>query len=537
MKTSPLSRAMKTSPLSRALLVLAIASASTQVNAQDSIVQDQSAEITFVNAPNMALNQQQLIQAIILRNGQALLSQTQQQVAAGNINRERSLLQPELFAEARYTDTERQSTTSDRLSNITSAFGTIDEQNTDVEAGVRVPVATGAELVLSWSGNQREGNLVEAASNGDSNTEAVASLNVSIRQPLLQGIGNRIANARIKEAELQHQRAEYDFHDQLLRVSSSALRAYWRMYLSSQFIEIQQSALDNARNIMQETQNQVNAGRQPRTALLEAEARVIESRAALYNEEQRWRDIQSELKTLLNLSHDAYAMLTFTPIDSPETTPYGASQNFDAYAEDVLSQWPGYHSALLARDIQRLQTNRAVEENRNQLDLVAGYRTSALETRIGDAVSESYATTYPTWYVGVEFSMPLGANLKRSGDIGSAEARQRQAEIELRDIEVSVVNELRTRLHQLEVAHNDLQLAARNQQLYGELYAAERSNYTLGRGRLRDLYEREDDRIEAQQRHAESLALYQLALVAIRLAEGSLFERYGVQINKTLSQG
>lgn len=521
-------------PLSRAVLIVALASASAPVTAEDPPAPNEAETVTFTNAADMPLDQPQLIRAIIQRNGDALLSQTEQRVAAGRIDRERSLLEPELFAEGRYTDTERQSTTSDRLGSV-EELGTIEEQNTDIEAGVRLPVATGAELVLSGSANQREGTLVQQATD-DNNREAVASLNVSIRQPLLQGIGNRVANARIEEARLQHQRTTHDFHDRLLRVSSTALRAYWRMYLATRFIEIQETARDNALNIMEETQQQVNAGRQPRTALLEAEARVIESRAALHNETQRWRDVQTELKTLLNLPHDTYDALTFTPLDAPETTPYEKPQDFEAYAEAVLSQWPQYHSARLSRDIQDLQTERAVEENRNQLDLVAGYRTSALEHELGDAAQASYKTRYPTWHVGIEFAMPLGGNLQRTGDIMSAEARQRQADIELRDIEVSVVNELRNRLNQLDVAHNDLQLAARNQQLYEELYTSERRSYAAGRGRLRVLYEREDDRIEARQRYAESLARYQLALVAIRLAEGSLFERYGIQVAPVLAK-
>lgn len=523
---------MKTSPYSLALLMVAIGSVSAQVGAQEgSVEQAQTGEIAFVNAPDRALNQQELIRAIILRNGQALLAQTQQQVAEGTIDRERSLLQPELFAEGRYSDTARQSTTSDRLSSIGAGLGTIDEQNTDLEAGARVPVSTGAELVLSWSGNQREGNLVQEAPGSDNNKEAVASLNLSIRQPLLQGIGNRVANARIKEAELEYQRTKHDFHEQLLRISSTALRAYWRAYLASRFVEIQESGLENAKNIMQETRTQVSAGRQARTALLEAEARVIDSRASLQNEEQGLRDVQSELKTLLDLSSSTYGLLTFVPTDSPETGIYEVPQNFDDYAEGVLSQWPGYNSVKLARDIKKLQTERATEENRNQLDLVAGYSTSALENSIADAANESYSSDYPTWYVGVEFSMPLGASLKREGDVRSAKARQRQSEIEVRELEINVVNELKNRFDQLDVSYSDLQLARRNQQLYSDLYDAERQSYAAGRSSLRFLYDREDDRIEAEKRYAESLARYQLALVAIRLAEGSLFDEYGIQID------
>ncbi|SFD95589.1 Outer membrane protein TolC [Marinobacter sp. DSM 26671] len=522
---------MKKVPMSRVLLVTATAGFGLGV---PGVWASESTVAPFAN-DEVALDQRRLITSMISRNGQALFARLQRQVASGEVDQQRSLLQAELFADGRYTDTEVQNSASDKLSSFERRNQDVfKEQSADVEAGVRVPVMTGAELVLSWSGTQRENNLIPLLSQSDEdNEEFVASLNLSIRQPLLQGFGNRVAESRIREAELRQQVVEREFHEQLLRASSEALRAYWRLHLATRFIEIQQSALANARNIMEETSEQVRAGRQPRTALLEAEARVLDSEAAVHAEEQRWRDAQSELKTLLSLSDDEYDRLTFVATDRPETDPFPMPLNFQRYADEVLTQWPGYQGAVLKRDIQALEVRRAGEENRNQLDLVTGYRTSAVGDRVSDTLDQSYQNDYPTWYVGLEFSMPLGTNLKRRGSLTSAEARKRQADIELRDVRVSVVNELRNRLTQLEISHGDLTLAARNQEIYGELYESERQRYAAGKSRLRDLYEREDERIEAQKRYAESLARYQLALVAMQLAEGSLFERYGIRIGET----
>ncbi|HEV8077575.1 MAG TPA: TolC family protein, partial [Marinobacter sp.] len=260
----------------------------------------ESTDAPFANEQEVTINQQQLVRSLISRNGQALFARLQRQVAMGDIDQERSLLQPELFAEGRYTDTEVLNSASDKLSSFQKRDEDIfEEQSADVEAGVKVPVVTGAELVLSWSGTQRENNLISElpGNTADDNEEFVASLNLSIRQPLLKGFGNRVANNRMREAELQRQVVEKEFHEQLLRASSDALKVYWRLHLAATFLEIQQAALDNAVNIMDETAGQVRAGRQPRTALLEAEARVLEGEAAVHAEEQRWRETQNELKT------------------------------------------------------------------------------------------------------------------------------------------------------------------------------------------------------------------------------------------------
>lgn len=522
---------MKNKPRSRLLLITAmtgIALGGSGVSATESAVGP------FANEELVALDQRQLVTSIISRNGQALFAELQRQIAAGEIDQARGLMQPELFAEGRYSDSEVQNSASDRLSSLQRNQNEFEEQSTDVEVGVRVPVQTGAELVLSWSGTQRENNLIPLLSPGDAdNEEVIGSLNLSVRQPLLRGFDNRIVESEIRESELRNQVVEQEFREQLLRASSEALRAYWRLYLASDFIEIQQAALDNAVNIMSEVEDQIAAGRQPSTALLEAEARVIDSRAALHSEEQRWRDAQSELKTLLSLASDEFDRLTFVATDQPRTSPYPMPENFRTYSEELLKQWPGYQAAALKRDIQSLQVFRTNEENQNQLDLVTGYRTSALDDEVGGAIGDSFKTDYPTWYVGLEFSMPLGDNLKRRGSLTSAEARKRQADIELRDVRVSVVNDLRNRLTQLDIAHGDLKLAERNREIYSELYDSERQRYASGSSRLRDLYEREDERIRAQKRYAESLARYQLALVAMQLAEGSLFRQYNIQVGES----
>jgi outer membrane protein TolC len=100
----------------------------------------------------------------------------------------------------------------------------------------------------------------------------------------------------------------------------------------------------------------------------------------------------------------------------------------------------------------------------------------------------------------------------------------------LRDVRVELINELRNRLAQLDVAHGDLKRARRNQELYEDLFEVELKRYNVGQSRLRELYEREDDRILAQKRYAKALADYQLAIIGMQLAEGTLFERYNINI-------
>jgi|GEM_PF-4116592 outer membrane protein TolC len=484
----------------------------------------------FVNEEAVPIDQRRLLTSVISRNGQALFARLQQQIAEGNFDEKSSLMQPEFFAEGRYTDQDTKNSATDVATNPgkreSDAF---EQQELNLETGVRLPTATGAELIMSWSGTQRDNNL-KLVGIVDTPEEFTGSLNLSVRQPLLQGFGNRITESRIEEASLEQRVVEEELHRELLTVSAEALRVYWQIYMAERFIEVETSALKNADNIMNETQSQVDAGRQPNTSMWEAEARVLQSQSSLHAEEQRWRDSQSQLKTLLSLPGDEFDALTFGIVDRPVTAAYPMPEDFTAYADNLLQQWPGYRAAKWRQQIQEQVLTRAEEENRNKLDLVTGYRTSSFDTQGGDALNDSFQTDHPTWYVGLEFSMPIGTNLKRKGAVGSAQAQQRQADLALRDVRVELINELRNRLAQLDVAHGDLKRARRNQELYEDLFEVELKRYNVGQSRLRELYEREDDRILAQKRYAKALADYQLAIIGMQLAEGTLFERYNINI-------
>ncbi|MCH8500206.1 MAG: TolC family protein [Marinobacter sp.] len=490
----------------------------------------------YANLEGQRLGQRELLLGVIERNASALFSQLQLQLATDDIDRQRSAYQPSFFAESRFTSQRSENTASDRLSSVQRLNQDVfREKRLNVETGVRVPVKTGADVSVSWTALKRENNVIPLLNNplsGDpvNDTEYAGALNLVIRQPLLRGLGNRSVEWQIQEAELNEVLTEQQFRQQLLRVSSEALSAYWQLFRLNQFVSIRQVALANARNIHQETENQVRAGRVPGSAQLESESTILERQAEHEAALQAWHDLQAELRTLLNLSGSEFQNLTFVPTDAPQMDAISAPEDFHSYTERLLAQWPGYLIAEKTREIEALKLRTAREEKRPQLDLALGYSTSSLSTRSRDPMERAFDTDYPTWYVGLEYNMPLGRDMRGQADERSARTRLTQAELDLHAIRVSVSNELRSRLRQLDQAYRELELSDRQQQLQDELFNTELRRFNAGQTRLRDLLEREDDRIRAQQRYVDSLVRYQLAIVALRLAEGTLFNDYGITI-------
>jgi len=494
----------------------------------------------YLDAGERPLDQRTLITEVIARNAQVLFSELQIAIAEDEIDRERAAYQPFWFAESRYTDQKTENTAADRLSSAQRLNQReFREKRVDMETGVQVPVRpTGADVTLSWSAVRRDNNLIPLLPDLESgeDVEYTAGLNLVIRQPLLRGLGNRSVRWQIEQAELGRMVTEEQFRQRLLQVSSEALSGYWQLFRMERFLEIRRAALENAENIRQETSELVRAGRQPQLALLEAEATIIDRQSELDAAEQAWLDAQTELKTLLNLSEASVESLLFVPVDEPELNGYRAPVDFDAYLQDLLGQWPGYLIATRNREIERLRLQGAREERRPQLDLALGYSTSVLSYNASDTYGDAFDTDFPTWFAGLELRMPLGRNVGGRADERSAQTRVIQADSDVHFVQVSLANELRSRLRQLEQAQRDVELKQRNRSLYQQLFDAELQRFNLGQVRLRDLYEREDDRIRAQQRVVDALVRYQLAIVALRLAEGSLFDAYGITISSEFAE-
>lgn len=496
----------------------------------------------YLDVGEHPLDQRTLITEVVARNAQVLFSELQIAIAEDEIDRERGAYQPFWFAEGRYTDQKTENTAADRLSSSQRLEQRVfREKRVDLETGVQVPVRpTGADVTLSWSAVRRDNNLIPLLPDdlrSGEDVEYTAGLNLVIRQPLLRGLGNRGVQWQIEQAELERMVSEEQFRQRLLQVSSEALSDYWQLFRMERFLKIRRAALENAQNIRQETNELVRAGRQPQLALLEAEASIIDRQSELEVAEQAWLDAQTELKTLLNLSEASVESLRFVPVDEPESNGYRTPVDFDAYFEDLLGQWPGYLIATRNREIERLRLRGAREERRPQLDLVLGYSTSVLSYNASDTYSDAFDTDFPTWFAGLEIRMPLGRNVAGRADERSARSRVIQADSDVHFVQVSLANELRSRLRQLEQAQSDVELKRRNRSLYQQLFDSESQRFNLGQVRLRDLYEREDDRIRAEQRLVDAMVREQLAIVALKLAEGSLFDAYGITISSEVAGG
>jgi outer membrane protein TolC len=136
---------------------------------------------------------------------------------------------------------------------------------------------------------------------------------------------------------------------------------------------------------------------------------------------------------------------------------------------------------------------------------------------------------YPSWYVGLNFSMPIGGNDRIQAKKSMAVLKQDQQLEDLNAVKIGLRNDLRAKLFQVDMAYQELQSLAENVTLLEELFRLEKQKFDLGYGQLVDFYGREDSLNLERQRLIDGEIKYELAKVSLALADGTLLKDYFLQ--------
>ncbi len=474
-----------------------------------------------------ALTQRAVLERLLRDNPRAQASRLEADIAGTQVDFEEGAYQASFFSRLQRSDEERPNSAEDEATEVfDSGITTFKEQRTELEFGVRAPLRTGGEFSLAFSGVERDNTYTEEIQPGAS--EYVGGVDVSLRQPLWRNLMSRERELLIDQAEAGEARSREQSRQQLLEVAFQGLRQYWLVHRRQQFHAIDATALETARDTVAVTQQLVDGGIQPALAAMEVEARVIEREAELRRSASAMAEARAELAILLNREGEGEAIERFEAIDTPETRLIERPASLKLYATQVLGQWPQFRAARLTREAETHQLDLARESGKPTLDMVLGYSTSALDRSSSEALGDSFDSRHPSWYFGFELDVKIGANQQSDAQANAAVMRMTQADVDMQATRVSVLNRLRTRLEQAESAHEQMQLMTRRETLQEAIYREQEGRFQAGQIAANALHDAMDDLIDVQRKAVDARVAYQLALIALRLVEGSLFAEYGL---------
>jgi outer membrane protein len=427
-------------------------------------------------------------------------------IAAQSLNAELAKFEAVFFTDASYTRAETPAILTD-ISRLNS-------QN--VTAGVDIPLRTGGSLTFSAADAKAE----DPDSSSALNSIYTGSTSISISQPLLQNAGPDASMYSIRIAEYNRQITEAETKLQLITVLTTADRVYWRLYAARRELEVRKSQYELAQLQLDKVRRLVAGGAVSQVEIVRAEAGVAERLGGIITAEGVLRQQERELKRLLNKPG--------LPIDSDTVVIPATEPNPVHYRPDkqkMTAAAVANRMEMLELELQLAESASSIRFFKNQalpaLGLGYSYGINGIGTSRGDAWDMVGDNNVNDHTISVGLQVPLGNQAAKSRlERAYLERRQKLATKESR--QALIEGEVLSAIDQLDTSWQQILAGRQNSLLSGRLYEAEERQFRLGLRTSTDVLDAQTKFAEAQSQEILALTRYQIALVDMAYATGTV---------------
>jgi len=388
--------------------------------------------------------------------------------------------------------------------------------NTTVDFGVDVPLQTGGTLSFGLADDrtkQLEENTLFSPWYKDRFT-------VSLSQPLLRGAGQRVNLHSIRLARYETQIQDNATKLEVIRVLAAADRAYWRLYAARKELEVRKQQHDLAVAQLERAQRFVQAGQSAQVEIVRAEAGVARQLAAIITAENELRDRQREFKRTANKPGLDMASAT---VMLPETEPDPQQFAFDS--PRVIDLAMENRAELLQLELQLAEDVSRIDFARNQalpaVNLDYTYSVNGVGPTRHEALDMLNDKNFESHFLGVSLWVPLG-NDQRRNELRAALFTRRQR-LAGRDSRRELIRqEVLNALDQVETNWQQILAGRQSAILQAQLYQTEIRQFEVGLRTSTDVLEAQTNFADAQSAEVAALTNYQISLVDLAYATGTL---------------
>jgi len=382
--------------------------------------------------------------------------------------------------------------------------------------GVQVPLRTGGSVGFNLADSRAE----TGSEWSEFDPSYSSDLSVSITQPLLRGAGKRANTYAIRIAEYERQITDARTKLEVIRVIASVDRVYWRLYAARRELDVRKEQYDLSYLLYEQAKRFVAAGEKPQIEIIRTEAGVAQQLEAIILAENSVRDRERELKRILNKTGlEMQTPTVLIPATEPDPVHY------DLKKQGLVATAINNRMEMLELELQIAQDIATVDYLHNQsLPLVTmdyRYNVNGLGPTRDDSFDLLFDKRFEDHRVGLQLLVPLG------NEAGKSQMRQafyqRRQRLASRDsrgalIELEVLNAI----DQLEANWQRVLASRQRTILDSRLFEAEKRQFELGLGTSTDVLQAQANFAEAQRTEILALAEYQISLVDLSYATGTL---------------
>ncbi len=472
-------------------------------------------------------------------------------ISETEIDREKSVYDPNISLQL---SKDRRVT---QVGNFLSGAGndSVWQQNWGLEADVKKKFVTGTSAELKWNGTDSTTDFLFQSLNPQYQSE----LNLSLTQPLLRDFGIDVGKSMIKIANLNFKISEEQFRKNVMDILYQIERYYWNLYFQIKDLEAREKSLKLAEDLLREFKIKIEAGTLAPVEIYQAEAEVAERKQDLIVARDLRRDTEDDLKSALNFyEKEQYWDLTIIPADAPRPTVM--KEELMESMKEAFEYRPDYNQAKMEIEARNIMVKYTKNQVLPRVDIFGtigtmglGGRSSSetadfmgggggffqnlfaekpdLWSRHWDDVADSMASgDFYNYLIGLKIEFPLGNRFAKS-QYSKAKIEVARAVTWLRDLENTIINEVREAVRQVETDTERVKAAKASLRFSQEKLKAEEKKYEVGLSTTHDLLEFQEDLARATSREALARADYMKNLADLARVKGMLLKKNNIAVN------
>jgi outer membrane protein TolC len=428
---------------------------------------------------------------------------------------ERGVFDAEFFSEIRYSEE-----TASETSRSTEERFNSEGDDVEAVAGLRQQFPSGTDLEAS-AGYRR------STSNRTPEQQEIR-LGLSVTQSLLRGFGAAVNLAAVRQTQLETQASLYEFRGFVEALLSEVEIAYWRYVLAAEGLTIFEQSLTIAEKQLSEVESQIEVGVIPRNSAAAARAEVARREQALLEGRSRHIERRLRLLRLLNVTDNKHFQLLVVPTSQPrmETPPL---DDLDERLELALLLRPDLNEARLRQKRQSLEVVRTRNGLLPKLELFIDLGKTGYAESFSTAWSNIDEDNYDL-LTGIEFSSYLGNRTAEARHL-AARASRDQAGAAVENLKNMVQLDVRLAANETERTRQQIAASAVTREMEEQTLEAEQERFSVGDTTSLLVAQAQRDLLVSRLAEIEAIVEYRIALVNLFLAEGSLLERRGIQLD------
>ena len=398
----------------------------------------------------------------------------------------------------------------------------VDSTERNISLGLRQKLPTGTTLELSASQYRETSNRTPE--------EQDARLGLSFTQSLLRGLGPVVNLVAVRQAELGSQASIYQLRGFTEAMLAETEIAYWQLVQAEREMDIVKRSLEVARQQLANIEERISVGVLPKVEAAAARSEVARREQALIEAGGNIRDRRLRLLKLINPSGRLDLKVTGTSQPAIHANPI---RDLAGRIELAERSRPDLNEAKLRWKQNRLETITTKNGLLPKLELFATLGQTGYADSFGRSVNR-LDDPYTDFAAGLRFSHFLDNRSARARH-SAALATARQASAAVDNLRQLVGLDVRLAANQVEVARRQISATRLTRELEEQTVAAEKERFEVGKSTTLLVAQAQRDLLASQINEVRAILSYRIALVKLFLAEGSLLERRGVVMAKSIS--